>query len=291
MQFQLPNPEPGLERFIDIIVAWPFATLWPATASPSFLGTISAPKSRLSFPSPGPRETSFSTFALRPKRFLAPGIIQSTRRHFRCRDFCTQRVEIILSPFSSNPQRILAKGTRKSNLHSKVPKVDLYRRSQSQTGTGRGLSFTDENCLRLLLSRSCGWSPTYPEHTRDESVNFFNLRCPQLKGLVPILDSRTYKEELEYFPDGFRFQTPQFFLLVRSDCYYIFDATDGQDCLRIAGKTLREVYTGLRGWRWADSSEDPWCSVGEIEWLESWNYFSTYSYKSTGNLGSGEGRN
>ena len=113
--------------------------------------------------------------------------------------------------------------------------------------TGRNVSSTDEQYLRLLLTHSCGWSATYPEHVNDSWVTeFFEIRYPQLKGLVPILDSMTYEEELVHFPDGYHFEYPRFFLLATSNCFYFFDATDGEDGLRIAGETLKEVYEGVR---------------------------------------------
>ena len=156
-------------------------------------------------------------------------------------------------------------------------------------GTGRNLSSSDEKYLHLLLTHACGWSATYPEHMFDDWVKFFNLRYSQLKGLVPILDSLTYREELSDFPLKFLFQRPQFFLLATPDCYYIFDAIDGEDGLQIAGKTLEEVYTGLKEWRWADCSDDPWEFVEEEEWLEPWDYFPTYYNKDNGNFGMWKG--
>ena len=152
-------------------------------------------------------------------------------------------------------------------------------------GTGRDLSSSDERYLRLLLTHSCGWSATYPEHMTDDWVKYFSIRYPQLKGMVSILDSMTYREELSQFPIGFLFKSPRFFLLATFDCYYIYDATDGEDELRIAGKTLEEVYTGLRDWRWAEVSEDPWDFVDEEEYVHPNSYFPIYYTKDNGNFG------
>ena len=142
--------------------------------------------------------------------------------------------------------------------------------------TGRNLSTTDEKYLHLILTHSCGWSATYPEHMNDEWVKYFETRYPQLKGLMPILDSMTYQEELARFPDGFSFNSPHFFLLATPDCYYVYDATDGEDELRIAGNTLEEVYTGLMEYRWAETSEDPWEFVEEEVCLSPTSAFPTY---------------
>jgi hypothetical protein len=119
----------------------------------------------------------------------------------------------------------------------------------------------------------------------DPWVQFFNIRYPQLKRLVPILDSMTYLEELIDFPDGYAFKEPRFFLLATADSYFFFDATDGEDGLRIAGETLEEVYTGLRECRWADSSEDPWDFVEEEEYIPPTESFPTYYRKENGNFG------
>ena len=152
---------------------------------------------------------------------------------------------------------------------------------------GRALSPADGKYLRLLLTHYCGWSATYPEHTDDPWVKFFQTRYPQLKGLVPILDSMTYLEELVDFPDGYNFRMPQFFLLATSDSYFVYDATDGEDGLRTAGQTLEDVYNGLKDWRWADSSEEPWGFVEEEEWLDPGRYFPYYYRKGNGNFGVG----
>jgi hypothetical protein len=122
------------------------------------------------------------------------------------------------------------------------------------TATGRTVSEEDEKYLRLLLTHHCGWSATYSEHRADPWVKFFHTRYPQLKGLVPILDSMTYVEELANFPDEYDFRPPWFFLLATHDAYFIYDATDGEDGLRVAGETLEDVYNGMKYWRWADSS-------------------------------------
>ena len=86
-----------------------------------------------------------------------------------------------------------------------------------------------------------------------------------MKGLTLILDSMTYAEELVDFPDGYSIKVPEFFLLATSDSYFIYNARDGEDGLRPAGATLEDVYNGIKDWRWADSSEDPWDFVEEEE--------------------------
>jgi hypothetical protein len=155
------------------------------------------------------------------------------------------------------------------------------------TATGRQLSVADEKYLRLLLTHVCGWSATYPSHVNDSWVNFFHVRYPQLQGLVPILDSMTYPEELADFPDDYNFPHPRFCLLATSERFFIWDASDwGEDGLFIAGDTLEEVYTGLRDWKWAESYEDVWEMVDEDrgEYLHPGFYFVTYKRKKNGNF-------
>ena len=151
--------------------------------------------------------------------------------------------------------------------------------------TGRALSTMDEKYLSLLLMHSCGWSATYPEHMDDPWVKFFYTRYPQLKNLTPILDSMTYPEELVDFPDGYIIEGPEFFLLTTSDSYFVYNARDGEDGLRPAGTTLEDVYNGMKNWRWADSSDDPWDFVEEEEWLSPMHYFPHYFRKENGNFG------
>ena len=93
----------------------------------------------------------------------------------------------------------------------------------------------------------------------------------------------TSQEELTRFPEGFSFKSPRFFLVANSDCYYIYDATDREDELRIAAKNL-EVCTGLVEWRWAQFSEDPWEFVEEEIYISPTSFFPTYYRQKTGNF-------
>jgi len=121
----------------------------------------------------------------------------------------------------------------------------------------------------------------------DPWVKFFRLRYPQMKELVPILDSMTYLEELVGFPDNCTFPPPRFILLATATSDFVYDTTDGEDGLRISGDTLEEVYNGLKDWRWADSSEDPWDFVTKEKYVG--HDFRQYYYivKKTGTLAPG----
>jgi hypothetical protein len=147
--------------------------------------------------------------------------------------------------------------------------------------TGRDLSKTDEKYLRLLLTHGCGWSATYPDHMDDSWVKFFHIRYPQLEGLMPILDSMTYPEELVDFPDDHDFMEPSFFLFATSDRYFIWDDR-GHDLLYFAGETLEDVYTKLKDWRWYELSDRVEVTG---EYLDPSDYIVAYQRKGNGNFG------
>jgi len=69
----------------------------------------------------------------------------------------------------------------------------------------------------------------------DPWVKYFYEKYPQLKGLVPILDSMTYLEELRDLPDGHDPSGPDFFLLATPNSYFVFDVSDGEEVLFEAG--------------------------------------------------------
>jgi hypothetical protein len=123
---------------------------------------------------------------------------------------------------------------------------------------------------------------------KDSWVEFFGLRHPNLN-LVPILDSMTYAEELTLLPEGMRPITPQFFLLVNEDSYFVYDVTEGQKTLFHAGRTLEEVYTGMRDWRWAevwDNVDDMWEVVRDGKYVSSSRYFPVYFREEDGTFSS-----
>jgi hypothetical protein len=123
--------------------------------------------------------------------------------------------------------------------------------------TDRTLSAEDEKYLKLLLTHTCGWSATYIDHVNDSWVETFRLRYPSLN-LVPILDSMTYAEEKEHLPDGWTSIILKFFLFANSESYFIYDNTDMGEVLFRAGGTLKEVYMGMKDWRWAEISDNMW---------------------------------
>ena len=205
----------------------------------------------------------------------------------------SEEVNLALKDLSSfSPQvRIIPKGVWPNEPKSRIC-VQTHLKSTFADvvnllkATCRDLSSSVEKYLHLLLTHSCGWSATYPSHLNDPWVKHFEERYPQLRGLVPILDSLTYVEELVEFPDEYFFERPWFILLATPDCYYIFDTIaidDGSDGLRTAGETLEEVYTGLMTCRWAESSENPWDFAKEEACISA-DSFPYYRHKDNGNF-------
>src|SRR5271170_7647451 len=101
--------------------------------------------------------------------------------------------------------------------------------------------------LKLLLTHYSGWSATYVEHMHDPWVDCFRHSYPQFTGLVPILDSLTYREELKYLPPGMIPVRPSFILLANSDSYFVFETSDEGPGLFRSGRTLEEVYVDMMG--------------------------------------------
>ena len=152
---------------------------------------------------------------------------------------------------------------------------------------GRTLSPEDENYLRLLLRHHCGWSATYPEHMNDAWVEFFRNNYPHIKGLVPILDSLTYPEELRSLPDGMQPARPEFFLLANAEYYYVYDFTDGGCGLIRAGKTLKDVFIGMKectylGFGWDESVWEYEDRRGD---LDENDYLPIYYREKSGSFG------
>ena len=127
--------------------------------------------------------------------------------------------------------------------------------------TGRTLSIEDKKYLRLLLTHPSGWSATYSGQMNAHWATFFKTCYPDIDGLVSILDTITYPEELKDLPDGIDPEPAEFFLLATPDLYYVYDCAEtlagNGSGLNRAGRTLKEVYLGLKQWKHMNV-EDPW---------------------------------
>jgi hypothetical protein len=160
------------------------------------------------------------------------------------------------------------------NNHIKLDFADALRNIEN---TGRELTAHDEQQLRLILTHWSGWSATDPSHMRDPWVQFIQALFGHLPGLVPILDSLVWPEELTQFPNGYGPIEPSFFLLATPDAYYVFDFEGlGLYC---AGQSLEEVYLGLKECRFngdkeGDWSPEDWCSLN----LDARYFFPVYDF-------------
>jgi hypothetical protein len=144
----------------------------------------------------------------------------------------------------------------------------------------RVLSATDERYLRFILTHPSGWSSTSPEHANDAWVKYLRAKY-SLIGLMPILDSVMYAEELVDFPPGLKEWTaPSLFLLATRESYYVyeFDPDEGSG-LFIAGKTLEEVYSGLKECRYYRCQDGSWEQIESSLVLKDYDerlYFPVY---------------
>jgi hypothetical protein len=140
------------------------------------------------------------------------------------------------------------------------------------------LSAADEKYLRFILTHSSGRSPTSPEHANDAWVKYLRAKY-SLIGLMPILDSVMYTEELVDFPPG-----PSLFLLATRESYYVyeFNPNEGSGSF-IAGKTLEEVYSGLKECRYYRCQDGSWEEIESSSTLKDYDerlYFPVY-YRAT----------
>jgi hypothetical protein len=155
-------------------------------------------------------------------------------------------------------------------------KSDFKNAVANITATGRTLSPDDEHYLRLILTHSCGWSPTYTEHMNDDWVKFFQMEYPHLEGLVPILDSLTYAEELIHLPYGLKPTRPTFFLLATPEYYYVYDFSDGSEFMCRAGFTLEDVYTGMNDYLYAGFQDNAWPDEEGKCWGNAADYLTIF---------------
>jgi len=187
-------------------------------------------------------------------------------------------------PLSVIPKSVWPKDYPRIRIQSHI-KSTLGDAVNLLKATGRVVSTEDEKYLSLLLTHPCGWSATYQKQMDEPWVHFFHEQYPQLINLTLILDSMTYPEELIDFPDGYDMvEQADFFLLATSDSFFVYDTTDGNEGLRPAGATLKDVYNGMKDWRWADSSENPWGFVDDVGCLDPELYFPHYHRLKNGNF-------
>lgn len=152
--------------------------------------------------------------------------------------------------------------------------------------TGRILSPEDEHYLRLILTYPGGWSATYPNQVNSHWANYFNISFQHLKGLKLILDNMTYIEELKDLPPGIEPSRACSFLLATPESYYVYDFSEspagcGQGMNR-AGKTLEEVYLGMKGYKYLGDDDDSWEPEDVTISLNVQEYFPLYDCSEQG---------
>lgn len=140
---------------------------------------------------------------------------------------------------------------------------------------GHKLGPGDEKWLRLILTHCCGWSATDHDHLRDDWVLFLKGLYRHIPNLEPVLDSLVWPEELTRFPSGCTPREPSFFLLADSESFYLF-ILEGRG-LYNAGKSLEQVYIGLRDYKYNSTREGGWTPEdwSELD-LDERDFFPVY---------------
>lgn len=149
------------------------------------------------------------------------------------------------------------------NTHFKADVGDAIRNINF---SGHTFGPSDQHWLQLILSHWCGWSATTPRHRSDGWVTFVQHMYSHVNGLVPILDSLAFPEDLVHYRDGYAPPEPSLFLFATPQYYYVFDLEEMG--LSRAGETLEEVYAGLKETKYRDFESDwvvePWSEIGGV---------------------------
>ena len=68
-----------------------------------------------------------------------------------------------------------------------------------------------------------------------------------MKGLISILDSMIYSQELLKFSNSYNFvYNFKFFLLITSDLYFIYNIIKKENRLHLASDTLKNIYNVIK---------------------------------------------
>jgi hypothetical protein len=167
----------------------------------------------------------------------------------------------------------------RTNSH---PTNDFGAALTNITDTGRILSKTEQNYLRLLLSYWQGWSATHPQHKNDPCFRYIQWRFRHVGHLHPILDNAWWPEDVALLPQDISASLPSHFLLATREFYYVY-VTEVDELYR-AGKALEDVFIGLkegrdkgtpevRSWEYEDPLEGD---------QDSFRYFPNWSFRSSG---------
>jgi hypothetical protein len=173
----------------------------------------------------------------------------------------------------------ISKPIIRTNTH---PTNDFGAALINVTNTGRIISKSEQRYLQLLLSYWQGWSATHPQHMDDPCFKYIQWRFRYIGHLHPILDNAWWPEDVALLPPGIAASLPSHFLMATKDSFYVYITE--MDVLYTAGKSLEDVFIGLKKGRDLGTSEDgSWeyedPSDGEED---SFLYFPNWYFRSNG---------
>jgi hypothetical protein len=122
--------------------------------------------------------------------------------------------------------------------------------------SGMPISTNDEKFVEYLMNWIFYWSPSDPQHNDELGFQFLRWRFRHLGHLYPIFDNIMWPEVVAKIPLTGHVNDPFRMLLVGKDYYYIYNAES--DIMFRAGKTLEEVYEGLKECKDGRSHEVCW---------------------------------
>jgi hypothetical protein len=168
----------------------------------------------------------------------------------------------------------LASAKLRINSHLKS---DFQEAVSNIERAGQIVTPEDEKYLRLVLKHPCGWSATDSKHAQDSWVHFLRIEYPHINGLMPVLDSLVWPEEINQLPKGcYPGPITSMFLLANHEAFYV--SIMGGEGLMRAGVTLQEVYLGLKACRFWRTREGDWVEeqISASSHLNEEDYFPQY---------------
>jgi hypothetical protein len=126
------------------------------------------------------------------------------------------------------------------------------------TAAGRTVSGDDEKYIEYLMTYPFFvWSPSDSQHMDEPGFHFLRWRYAHLGYLYPIFDDVIWPEVVENIPASGRAEDSFRMMFAGKDYYYVYDSED-QIMFR-AGKTLEDVYEGLK------AGKGRWCATDQWE--------------------------
>jgi hypothetical protein len=153
------------------------------------------------------------------------------------------------------------------------PKNDFGEALANITNTGRMVSESEQQYLRVILTHWCGWSATDPGKMNEPCFKYIQYRNRHLGRLYPILDDIWWPEDVQDIPPNLDPGLPSRLLFANDEHYFVY--TLEYDFLYRAGKTLEEVFIGLKEGRDVGIPEDGSWEYEEIPYYEE-DYYSYF---------------